>query len=62
MGFLTPCSVPRGGFLYTMIVTKAGFLLPSTRVPLVCRGGLVLDEIDTCISSVFSGRMLSALN
>ena len=30
---LTPCSVPRGGFLYTMIVPGRGFLLPSSRVP-----------------------------
>ena len=42
--------VPRGGFLYTMIVLGGGFLLPSSRVPGVCPGvGMVLDEIDTCI-------------
>ena len=33
MGLLTPFSVPRGGFLYTMIVPRGGFLLPSSRVP-----------------------------
>ena len=52
MGLLTPCSVPRGGFLYTMIVPGGGFLLPSSRVPRVCPGeggGMVLDEIDICI-------------
>ena len=26
-----------------------GFLLPSSRVPGMCPGGMVLDEIDTCI-------------
>ena len=25
------------------------FLLPSSRVPGVCPGGMVMDEIDTCI-------------
>ena len=45
MGLLAACSVPRGGFLYTVIVPEGGFLLPSSRVP----GGMVLDEIDTCI-------------
>ena len=39
MGLLTPCLVPRGGFLYTMIVQGGGFLPPSSRVPRVCRGG-----------------------
>ena len=32
-----------------MIVPGGGFLLPSSRVPGVCPGGVVLDEIDTCI-------------
>ena len=45
MGLLTPCIVPRGGFLYRMIVPGGGFLLRSSRVP----GGMVMDEIDTCI-------------
>ena len=52
MGLLTPCSVPRGGFLYTMIVPRGGILLPSSRVPGVCPGGMVLDEINTCIITV----------
>ena len=45
MGLLTPCFVPRGGFLYTKIVPGGGFLLPSSRVP----WEMVLDEIDTGI-------------
>ena len=51
MGLLTPCFVPRGGFLYTM---GERVLLPSSRVPGVCPrgGGMVLDEIDTCITFV----------
>ena len=49
MGLLIPCSVPRGGFLYTMIVPRGGFLFPSSRVPGVVQGGMVMDEIDTCI-------------
>ena len=48
MGLLTPFSVPRGGFLYTMIVPWGRFLLPSSRVP----GGMVVDEIDTCIKDL----------
>ena len=47
MGLLTPCIVLRGGFLYRMIVPGGGFLLPSSRVP--GEGGMVMDEIDTCI-------------
>ena len=39
MGLLTPCFVPRGGFLYTMIVTGEGFCSPSSRVPGVCPRG-----------------------
>ena len=34
-----------------MIVPEGGFLLPSSRVPGVCPGGMVLDEIDTWIIS-----------
>ena len=49
MGFLTPCFVPRGVVLYTMIVPVGGFLLPSSHVP----GELVLDETDTCIIPIF---------
>ena len=46
----------RGGafdslFSYTMIGPGGGFLLPSSRVPGVCPGGMVMDEIDTCITS-----------
>ena len=53
MGLLTPSFVPRGGILYTMIVPGGGFLLPSSRVPGVCAGGggMVMDEIDTCITT-----------
>ena len=54
MGLLTPCFVPGEGFLYTIIVPGGGFLLPSSRVPGVCPGGMVLDEIDTCITRVVS--------
>ena len=52
MGLFDSRSVPRGGFLYTMIVAGGGFLLPSSRVPGVCPGGMVMDETDTCIISV----------
>ena len=54
-GVLTPCSVPRGGFLYTMIVPGGGFLLPSSHVP----GGMVLDEIDTCITNCTSDWLMN---
>ena len=71
MGLLSPCSVRRGGFLYTMIVPggrvfgRGGFLytmiVPGGRVFVPFKscprglsgwegGGVVLDEIDTCIS------------
>ena len=39
VGLLTLCIVPRGGFLYRMIVLGGGFLLPSSRVPGVCPRG-----------------------
>ena len=39
MGLLTPCFVPRRGFLYTMIVPGGGFLLPSSCVLGVCPRG-----------------------
>ena len=43
---------PEGRVLYTMIVPGEGFLLSSSPVPGVCpSGGMVLDEIDTCIKS-----------
>ena len=57
MGLLTPCSVPRGGFLYTMIVPGGGFLLPSSRVLGICPGGMVMDEIDTCINNVYNIKL-----
>ena len=49
MGLLTPCSVPRGAFLYTMIVPGEGFA-PFKLCPWgLSRGrGVVMDEIDTC--------------
>ena len=47
MVLLSPCSVPRGGFLYTMIVPGGGALFTSSHV----LGGMVMDEIDTCINS-----------
>ena len=55
MGLLTPCVVPMGAFLYTMVFPGEEYLLPSSRVPGVCPGGGgggvgELDEIDTCIS------------
>ena len=46
MGLLNPCFVSRGWFLYTMIVPGEWFLFASSRVP---GGGMVMDEIDTCI-------------
>ena len=55
-GVLTPRSVPRGGFLYTMIVPEGGFLLPSSRVP---GEGMVLDEIDTCITAQSVNKCLT---
>ena len=48
VGLLTPCFVPRGKFLYIMIVTGGGFLAPLRVVFL--GGGMVLDETDSCIS------------
>ena len=51
MGHLTPCSVPRGGFLYTMIVLGGRVFAPFKSCPGVCPGGMVLDEIDTCITT-----------
>ena len=44
--FMSNFSVPRGGFLYTVIVPGGGFLLPSRRVP---GGGMVMDEIDPAL-------------
>ena len=42
---LTPFSVPRGGFLYTMTVPGGGFQVVSR--------GMAMDEIDTCIIQIF---------
>ena len=40
------------GFCSLQVVSRGrGFLLPSSRVPGVCPGrGMVMDEIDTCIT------------
>ena len=56
--FLTLC--PGGGAFDSLFCPEGkvfvqndclggGVLLPSSRVPGVCPGGMVLDEIDTCI-------------
>ena len=47
---------PEGRVLYTMFVPRGGVLLPSSRVPGFVPGGMVMDEIDTCIST---DRLLS---
>ena len=49
VGLLTPCSVPMGAFLYTMIVPGEGFCSLQVVLPWICPGGGVMDEIDTCI-------------
>ena len=51
MGLFTPCFVPRGGFLYTVVVRGGKVLPSSSRVLGVCLGGggVVLDETDSCI-------------
>ena len=50
MGLLTPCIVPRGGFLYRMIVPGRVFA-PFRSCPGGGGGGrMVTDETDTCIS------------
>ena len=46
MGLLIPCSLPKGGFLYTMIILEGVGVVPFKS----CPGGMVLDEIDTCRS------------
>ena len=48
-GFLYIMTVPGGGCLYTMIVPGEAFLPPFKSWP---GGGMVLDEIDSCISSL----------
>ena len=60
MGLLTPCSVPRGGLLCTTIVPRGeGFcsLQVVSRGFVSGGGGVVLDEIDTCISWVVKIQM-----
>ena len=52
VGLLAPCFVPRGGVLYTMIVPGGRVLAPFESCPEVCPGGMVLDEIDTCITAM----------
>ena len=37
------------GLLTRRSVLRGGFLLPSSRVLGVCPGGMVMDEVDTCI-------------
>ena len=49
VGLLTPCSVPRGVFLYTMIVPREGFAPFKLCTRGLSRGEVVMDEIDTCI-------------
>ena len=46
VGLLTPCSVPREGFLYTMVVPGGRVFAPFKSCP---GGGMVSDEIDTLI-------------
>ena len=49
---LTPCSVPRGGFLYTMIVPGEGFCSLQVVSRRFVPGGMVMDEIDICITQI----------
>ena len=49
VGLLTPCFVPRGGILYTVIVPGEGFCSLQVVSWGFVPGGMVLDEIDTCI-------------
>ena len=54
MGLLTPCFVPRGGLLYTMVVSGGRAFAPFES----CLGGMVLDEIDRCIRANRPVRVL----
>ena len=57
MGLLTLFSVSRGGFLYTMIVPGGRVFAPFKSCPGgLSQGGMVMDEIDTCIT----GRQVDA--
>ena len=49
MGLLTPCFVLGEGFLYTIIVPGEGFCSLRVVSQGFVPGGMVLDEIDTCI-------------
>ena len=52
VGLLTPCFVPRGEFLYTVIVPGVGFLLPLSGVPEVYpgRGGWIWMKLIAALS------------
>ena len=62
MGLSTPCSVLRGGFLYTMIVPGGGFCSLQVVSRGFVPGGMVLDEIDTCIITVSEIKTLIMLH
>ena len=49
MGLLTRLFCPEGRAFVHNDCAWGGLLLPSNRVPGVSPGGMVLDEIDTCI-------------
>ena len=53
VGLLTPCFVPRGGFLYTMIVLGGGFL--PLRV--VSRGGWFWVKLIAALNVHCSGQL-----
>ena len=60
MGLLTPCIVPRGGFLYRMIVPGEGFCsLQVVSLGFVQGGGMGMDEIDTCITVCASLQIIN---
>ena len=50
VGLMTPCSVARGGFLYTIVVPGEGFCSLQVMSWGFVPGGVVMDEIDTCIT------------
>ena len=51
VGLLAPCFVPEGRVFVHNDCPGGGYLLPSSHVPGVCPGGMVMDEIDTCIKN-----------